>query len=62
MKGKAKRKSYSNLDDLRADFKQMIHNSVLYNGARHDVTVFSEQLRDVANKEIAKKHLDTFEL
>ena len=28
MKGKAKRRAYSNLDDLRADLKQMIHNSV----------------------------------
>lgn len=52
MKGKAKRRAYTNLDDLRSDFKQMIRNSVIYNGMKHDVTTFAETLLSVAEKEI----------
>ena len=62
MKGKAKRRGYTDLVTFKDDLSLMTNNSTLYNGPQHVVTLRAKDIEQVAAEAIKEKALDTFEL
>ena len=62
MKGKAKRRAYTDLPMFQNDLVLMRQNSEQYNGPDHAVTAIARDLERLADDLIQQQSLDKFEL